>query len=249
MSARTIVVGETPATTINRDLTKISALSEKWPAQEVLRWAFSAYHPKIAIASAFGAEGMVLIDIAASIRPDVRIFTLDTAFLFPETYLLAAKVEGRYQVRIEWVRPDLTVEEQATEFGPELWRRNPDQCCQIRKVAPLMRKVQELEAWITAIRRDQTDARARASKIEWDRRFGLVKINPLADWTNDQVWQYIRQHDIPYNPLHDQNYPSIGCVHCTWPVLAAEDPRAGRWPGSRKTECGLHECINGRGTA
>jgi phosphoadenosine phosphosulfate reductase len=249
MSTSTTFIGESGATKTNGELTKISVLSETWTAQDVLRWAFSAYHPDIAIASAFGAEGMALIDMATAICQKVRIFTLDTELLFPETYQLAQQVEQRYKVRIEWVRPDLTVEKQAAEFGPDLWKRDPDRCCQIRKVAPLVRKVQELDAWITAIRRDQTHARARASKIEWDGRFGLVKINPLADWTHEQVWQYIRRQNIPYNPLHDQNYPSIGCVHCTRSVLAEEDPRAGRWSGNGKKECGLHESTNARGTA
>ncbi len=125
-------------------------------------------------------------------------------------------------------------------YGAALWERNPDQCCNLRKIEPLRRKLRELRAWITSIRRDQTTARAGAGKVEWDEKFGLMKINPIADWSSKQVWQYIRQHNVPYNALHERSYPSIGCTHCTRAVRPGEDPRAGRWSGSSKTECGLH---------
>jgi phosphoadenosine phosphosulfate reductase len=233
----------------DREFTKAGALADTWSSEEVLRWAFATYQPDIALASAFGPEGVVLIDLAAPICPNLRIFTLDTSFLFPETYQLAEQIEKRYQVRIEWVHPDLTPEQQSAVYGPDLWRRDPDQCCMMRKVDPLRRKVEELSAWVTAIRRDQTVARARARKIEWDPRFGLVKINPLVEWSSDQVWRYIRDHQIVYNPLHDRNFPSIGCTHCTRPVAPDEDSRAGRWSGMRKTECGLHERDNSDGRA
>ncbi len=249
MSTDKTLVSEPIADKPNGELSKICAIADCWTAYEVLRWALFAYHPEIAIASAFGAEGVVLIDMATAIAPGVRIFTLDTDFLFPETYELATRIEERYKVRVEWVHADLTPQQQTVLCGPDLWCRDPDQCCQIRKVNPLKRKVQELEAWITAIRRDQTNARARANKVEWDHRFGLVKINPLADWSSDQVWAYIHEHEVPYNPLHDKNFPSIGCVHCTRAIEPNEDPRAGRWAGSRKQECGLHESINSRGAA
>jgi phosphoadenosine phosphosulfate reductase len=131
-------------------------------------------------------------------------------------------------------------EQQAKTFGPALWSRNPDLCCELRKVEPLRSKLAEFRAWITSIRRDQTSFRASAQKIEWDQNFGLPKINPLVDWNSKQVWSYIFKHNVPYNPLHDQNYPSIGCTHCTRAIRAGEDPRAGRWAGLAKTECGLH---------
>jgi phosphoadenosine phosphosulfate reductase len=131
-------------------------------------------------------------------------------------------------------------EEQERIQGPALWLGSPDQCCNLRKVEPLRRKLGELQAWITSIRRDQTADRASAGKIEWDEKFGLVKINPIADWNSKQVWQYIREHDVPYNSLHERDYPSIGCTHCTRAVRPGEDPRAGRWAGMSKTECGLH---------
>jgi len=198
------------------------------------------FGPKIAIASSFGAEDVVLIHLAAQVRPDFRVFTLDTDFLFPETYALIDEIERRYHINVERTKPRLSPEEQAREFGAALWSRQPDQCCNIRKVLPLTDKLRELDAWVTGIRRDQAPTRANARKLEWDAKFGLVKINPLADWKWEQVWDYIRSHNIPYNPLHDQGYPSIGCTYCTRPVKAGEDQRAGRWSGFQKTECGLH---------
>jgi len=165
---------------------------------------------------------------------------MDTAFFFPETYSLMETIERKYGVSIERVQSQLSPAEQAKIYGAELWKRNPDMCCNLRKVEPLRRKLAGLRAWITGIRRDQTEARAGAGKVEWDEKFGLVKINPIADWTEKQVWRYIHDHAVPYNPLHDQGYPSIGCTHCTRAVLAGEDARTGRWPGSAKTECGLH---------
>ena len=214
--------------------------AENWSAQEVLRWGFERFNRDIAIASAFGAEGMVLIDLASRVRPDFRVFTLDTGFFFPETYELIEKVERRYGIKVERSRAQLTPAEQARLHGDALWRRDPDRCCALRKVEPLREKLKALAAWTTAIRRQQTAARANVSKIEWDAKFEIVKLNPLADWTHDQVWSYIRTHNVPYNPLHDQQYPSIGCTHCTRPVRIGENLRAGRWAGSSKTECGLH---------
>jgi phosphoadenosine phosphosulfate reductase len=216
-------------------------LAESWDPEQLLRWAFAEFHPRMEIASGFGAEGMALIDIASRIRPDLHVFTLDTDFLFAETYELIGRVEQRYGITVERVHSALTPEEQARRHGPALWQRAPDLCCNLRKVEPLREKLAELRAWATAIRREQTPARAQARKLEWDSKFGLVKINPLADWNTKQVWDYIYENDLPYNPLHDKNYPSIGCTHCTRPTQAGEDPRAGRWSGFEKTECGLHE--------
>lgn len=219
---------------------QVQSQAEQWTPQEVLAWAFRSYGDGVEIASGFGVEGMALIDIASRIRANLRVFTTDTGFLFRETYELMERAQRRYGLRLERLRPRLDPEAQAEIYGPALWRRNPDQCCALRKVEPLREKLGTLGAWITAIRRDQTAARANARKIEWDGKFGLVKINPLADWSAEQVWEYVRRHDVPYNPLHDQGYPSIGCTHCTRAVKPGEDPRAGRWAGLEKTECGLH---------
>ena len=214
--------------------------AEAWTATQLLSFGLQRFSPRIAIASSFGAEDVVLIHLAAQVRPDFRVFTLDTDFLFPATYALIDDLERRYRIKVERTRPRLTPEEQAREFGAALWSREPDQCCNLRKVEPLTKKLSELDAWVTGIRRDQAPTRANARKLDWDAKFGLVKINPLADWKWEQVWEYIRSNEVPYNPLHDQSYPSIGCTYCTRPVQAGEDPRAGRWSGFQKTECGLH---------
>jgi phosphoadenosine phosphosulfate reductase len=222
------------------EVAELQIQAEGWKPERLLEWAFETFGDAVAISSAFGAEGMVLIDIASRVSQSFRVFTLDTEFLFPETYNLMDQVEQKYGITIERVYPLVSPEEQERLHGPALWQRNPDQCCNLRKVEPLQRKLGELKAWITSIRRDQTAARTAAGKVEWDAKFGLVKINPVADWTSRQVWQYIRDHDVPYNALHERNYPSIGCTHCTRAVRPGEDPRAGRWAGSSKTECGLH---------
>jgi phosphoadenosine phosphosulfate reductase len=225
---------------VREQLDGIKVRSESWKPEEVLRWAFATFGDDVAMATGFGVEGMALIDIASRINPEVKVFTGDTEFLFPETYDLIDRVEKRYGIKVERLYSALTPEEQDLEHGPELWNRNPDRCCNIRKVQPLRNKLAELRAWITAIRRDQTAARAGSKKIEWDDKFHLVKINPLADWSAPMVWNYVHKHNVPYNPLHDRNYPSIGCTHCTRAVKPGEDSRAGRWAGFQKTECGLH---------
>ncbi|MDQ1388662.1 MAG: phosphoadenosine phosphosulfate reductase [Acidobacteriaceae bacterium] len=225
---------------MKEEVGEIQIAAETWRPEQVLEWAFARFGNTVAISSAFGAEGMALIDIASRVRKGFRLFTLDTEFLFPETYNLMDQVEQRYGITIEKVYPLNSPEEQERLHGAALWERNPDQCCNLRKVEPLRRKLGELRAWITSIRRDQTTARAGAGKVEWDEKFGLVKINPIVDWSSKQVWQYIRQHNVPFNKLHERSYPSIGCTHCTRAVRPGEDPRAGRWSGSSKTECGLH---------
>jgi len=221
-------------------IAEVQQNAERWSPQQLLGWAFETFRDEVAISSAFGAEGMVLIDMASRVSKDFRLFTVDTEFLFPETYSLIDRIEQKYEIQIERVFSLLPPEEQERVHGAALWSRNPDQCCNLRKVEPLRRKLSELRAWITSIRRDQTSFRKDAHKIQWDEKFGLVKVNPIADWTSQQVWQYLRDHGVPYNSLHDQNYPSIGCTHCTRAVQPGEDARAGRWPGMAKTECGLH---------
>lgn len=221
-------------------IAEVQTAAEKWTPQQALTWAFDRFGKTVAISSAFGAEGMVLIDMAWRVRKEFRVFTVDTEFLFPETYSLMDRIEEKYGITIEKVYSLLSPETQEFTHGAELWKRDPDLCCRLRKVEPLRRKLQGLDAWITSIRRDQTSARSGAHRIEWDAKFGSVKVNPIVDWSSKQVWRYIHDHDVPYNELHDQNYPSIGCTHCTRAVEAGEDPRAGRWPGFAKTECGLH---------
>jgi phosphoadenosine phosphosulfate reductase len=213
--------------------------AEGWSAEEVIRWGLTRFHPRIAVASSFGS-GMVLIDMAARIQPQFRVFTLDTDFLFPETYTLIEEIEKRYGITVERTYSRYTPAEQAKAFGDALWKRDPDLCCNLRKVEPLTRKLSGLSAWITGLRRDQAPTRTHARKLEWDKKFGLIKLNPLADWSQTQVRDYIQAHGVPYNPLLDRDYSSVGCTHCTRPVQDGEDLRAGRWPGFQKTECGLH---------
>ncbi len=211
--------------------------------QDVLASAIERYG-KIVLACSFGAEDVVLIDMVHRINPSMRLFYLDTDFLFPETYATRDRVIERYGLQptqVIQVKSLLTPQKQAESYGDALWASNPDQCCQLRKVEPLTRVLQGYEAWITGIRRDQAPSRANAGLIEWDDKFKLVKVNPLARWTWADVWTYIKVYEVPYNPLHDQNYPSIGCTYCTVPVAPGDDPRAGRWKNFSKTECGLHK--------
>jgi phosphoadenosine phosphosulfate reductase len=233
---------------VKADFERVKILAESWTTEQALSWAFATYGDDLAIATGMGVEGMALLDIALKINPDAKVFTGDTEFLFPETYDLIDRVERRYGIKIEKLYSELTPEEQEKEFGTKLWARDPDQCCAIRKVEPLRRKLATLDAWVTAIRRTQTAERAAVRKIDWDAKFNLVKISPLADWTREMVWSYVVKNDVPYNPLHDRNYPSIGCTHCTRAVKPGEDPRAGRWSGFGKTECGLHTPTEARST-
>jgi phosphoadenosine phosphosulfate reductase len=174
------------------------------------------------------------------IDPATKVFYLDTEVLFPETYELIERVARRYRLQLLRAAPAVSIADQARLYGDELWNLRPDLCCNIRKVQPLTTMLGPLRAWITGIRRDQAPTRANGAIVGWDRRFGLVKVNPLAGWTSADVWRYIAENDVPYNPLHDRGYPSIGCTHCTRQVRPGEHPRAGRWSGSDKIECGLH---------
>lgn len=210
------------------------------PAEEILAWAAAEFAPRLTFATGFGAEGCVLLDIIARHRLPVDLFTLDTGLLFPETYALWRRLEERYGFTIRAVRPAQSVEEQAQTHGPALWKQDPDLCCARRKVEPLRSVLTGFDAWVSAIRRDQTAERSGARPVEWDGRYGLVKINPLVAWSKDDVAAYVREHDVPTNPLHAQGYPSIGCWPCTSAVKPGEDPRAGRWRGLAKKECGLH---------
>ena len=211
---------------------------------DVLAAAIERYAPKIVLACSFGAEDVVLVDMVHRLDSSVPLFYLDTDFLFPETYQTRDRVIEHYGLKpaqVVQVKSLLTPEQQAAQYGPALWSSEPDRCCQLRKVEPLTRVLKGFDAWITGIRRDQAPTRAHAGLIEWDGKFDLVKVNPLARWTWSDVWTYIKLNEVPYNPLHDRDYPSIGCTYCTAPVAPGEDPRAGRWKHFAKTECGLHK--------
>jgi phosphoadenosine phosphosulfate reductase len=225
----------------NEELKLISDEFEKGPPEAVLRWAVEEFGPDVALATGFGAEGCVLVSMLSAISPGTRIFYLDTDLLFPETYALRDQLEARYGVRFERRATRLSIGEQSAEYGERLWERQPDLCCRLRKVEPLREMLSGLRAWVTAIRRDQSPARAHIRIVERDEKFGLIKINPLAAWDSREVWDYIAKYDVPYNPLHDHGYTSIGCAPCTTPVRIGEDTRAGRWRGTGKTECGLHQ--------
>lgn len=229
---------------VGSDFKALSDSFEVKSPQDMLAYAIEKYHPKIVLACSFGAEDVVLVDMVHRINPTVPLFYLDTDFLFPETYATRDRVIERYDLKpaqVIQMKSLLTPHQQAESYGEALWTSKPDQCCQLRKVEPLTRVLTGYSAWITGIRRDQAPSRANAGLIEWDRKFELVKINPLARWTSTDVWTYIKIYEVPYNQLHDQNYPSIGCTYCTAPVAPGDDPRAGRWKNFAKTECGLHK--------
>jgi phosphoadenosine phosphosulfate reductase len=211
-------------------------------AKSVLEWAYSSYpEDQIVYASSFGAEAIVLIDLIQQVKPDAHIVFLDTGLHFPETYEVINKIEERFpSLKIERKLPKLTLDEQREQYGSALWKREPNQCCNIRKVIPLRETLTAKQAWISGLRREQSPTRANTEFLNKDDKFQNIKICPLIHWTWDEVWAYIKEKDLPYNTLHDQNYPSIGCFPCTQPVSADGDSRAGRWVGSGKTECGLH---------
>ena len=217
-----------------RDLEHASAL-------EALSWASDKFASRVTFGTGFGAEGCVVIDLIGRHRLPIDIFTLDTGFLFPETHELWRRLEDRYGLTIRSVKPELSVTAQAVRHGDQLWNRYPDHCCKLRKVLPLKTELGNVDAWITAIRRDQTQQRANALVVEWDKKFEIAKVNPLARWTKKEIWSHLLTHNVPYNPLHDLGYPSIGCMPCTSRVEPGENERAGRWRGVAKTECGIHE--------
>jgi phosphoadenylyl-sulfate reductase (thioredoxin) len=221
------------------DASRAAVDLEESSAEAILAWA-AGTGGRVSFSTGFGVEGCAVIHMIATAGLQIDIFTLDTGLLFPETYTLWRQLEQRYGVTIRGVRPAQTVDEQAASFGPALWQRDPDRCCGLRKVAPLRLALKDVDLWITAIRRDQTPERATAAVVEHDARYDVVKVNPLARWTSKDVWRFVMANDVPYNPLHDQGYPSIGCLPCTSAVGDGEDPRAGRWRGREKTECGLH---------
>ncbi|MFC3883572.1 phosphoadenylyl-sulfate reductase [Bacillus songklensis] len=222
-------------------------LSERLMSQmkhciDVIKWAYSEYGDKIVYACSFGAEGVVLVDLISKVNKKAKIVFLDTELHFKETYDLIDKIKRKYpSLNIQLVKPSVSLEEQAKLYGSELWKYNPNYCCYLRKIAPLTEQLSGMEAWMTGLRRDQSSTRSHLKFINKDDRFKLVKVCPIIDWTWEDVWNYIRINDLPYNELHDRHYPSIGCEMCTLPTTEAAGLRAGRWAHSEKTECGLHQ--------
>ena len=222
------------------ELSRFSDDLEGRSAADILEWAASHFGKGLTFATGFGAEGCVLIDLIGKHNIPIDIFTLDTGLLFQETYDLWHRLESQCNIEMRGITPDLDVDQQAATHGDRLWERAPDTCCNMRKVVPLKATLANVDAWVTAIRRDQTTERAKAQIVEWDHKFNIAKINPLVAWTKNDVWQHILTNKVPYNPLHDKGYPSIGCWPCTSQVKQGEDDRAGRWRGNSKNECGLH---------
>ena len=209
--------------------------------RELIGWAAAEYPGKLAVSCSFGGpSGMVLLDLALQIDRSIPVIYVDTDYLFPETYATVQAVRDHYGIAPLAFRSTLSPETQAALHGPALWERDPDACCALRKVAPMREALSHFDAYLTGLRRDQTSTRRETPLAQWDVQFDVLKLNPLASWSETQVWGYIVKHNLPYNPLHDRGYPSIGCTNCTRAVQPGEDPRAGRWSGTDKIECGLH---------
>ena len=210
------------------------------PAEEIIEWAARRFPGRIVLTCSWQRQSSVLIHMLHQLGLSVKIVEIDTGLLFPETHATRDALIARYGFDVETIRPRRTVAQQAREEGGELWARQPDLCCWLRKVEPLQRALEGMDAWITGIRRGQSATRAGAAQFERDPVRGVTKIQPLAGWSDEDVIGYLLAHDVPYNTLHDQGYPSIGCMPCTQPVTGDADPRSGRWAGTTKTECGLH---------
>lgn len=222
------------------ELARESEQLENASPEAILKWAIDRYAPRFTMATAFGPEGMCLIHMLAELDRAVPIFNLETGYQFPETLALREQVRERYGITVEYKYPEQTVAEYEAANGGPVYKTDPNRCCAERKISVLRRAARGFYAWASAIRRDQSEDRGRAAIVGWDKKFHLVKVSPLANWTKRDVWAFIVKHNIPYNPLHDQGYPSVGCWPCTRSVMLGEDERAGRWSGFAKTECGLH---------
>jgi phosphoadenosine phosphosulfate reductase len=233
-------------TVTQNDVTTLALRAGPMPAEDVLRLAIERFAPSVALSSSFGAEDMVLVHMIATIDPKTRIFTLDTGRLPQETYNVIDAARRRYGVSIDVLFPQAdAVQSMVAEHGVNLFYHSVENrklCCGVRKMEPLRRALSGLDAWITGLRREQSVTRADVPKVEWDASNGLVKVNPLVDWTQEDVWKYVREHNVPYNALHDRGYPSIGCAPCTRAVQPGEHERSGRWwwEHPETKECGLH---------
>ena len=229
------------------NLERISQRFEGQTPEDLLRWGMVTFGKDIAMATGFGATGIVMMHMLSQIRPSATVFYLQTDVLFRETMDLRDELSNRLGIEFTEVHSGLSLGEQNHQFGRELWNTSPDLCCRMRKVEPLRKYLATKRAWITGIRRDQSSTRANTQLVSWDAANNLVKFAPLASWTREQVWDYIRKHNLPYNKLHDHGYPSIGCWPCTVPVDGdVSDERAGRWAQNEKTECGIHIQPDGR---
>jgi phosphoadenosine phosphosulfate reductase len=227
------------------DVAQLAEKLERQSLTDVLKWTWERFGAKAAVGTSFQGAGLVIMHHAAQAGLNFPVFTLDTGLLFPETLKLKTELEAFLGITIESLHPERTVEQQGEDEGPELWNRAPDVCCYLRKVVPLQNKLASLDVWITGVRRNQAETREQTGIIElyqFDplQELYIYKLNPVAAWSREQVWDYIKQHGIPYNSLHDRGFRSIGCIPCTRPTGEGENERAGRWTGFDKTECGIH---------
>lgn len=240
---------------IQQDSGSVQPLANPWSAETlgeinrgfhdqdpetILAWGLASFGRDLCLATSFGPQSIVLMHMIPRLRPGTTVFYLDTSLLFPETYALRDELSRRLGMRFVRVASDLSLAQQQAEHGPELWSHDPRRCCYLRKVLPLRRFLADKRAWVTGLRRGTSRHRATAELVEWDEANGLVKLNPLVAWPDARVRNYLHEHDLPYNPLHDKGYTSVGCRPCTRAVLPGEDVRAGRWAGFAKTECGIH---------
>ena len=212
---------------------------EAMTAEELISWTHQFFWPRVCLTCSWQKQSSVLVHMVSELGLDVDIVELDTQLFFRESYETRERLVARYGLNL--IVPEvITIAEQHKQEGPNLWETNPDRCCHIRKVEPLLGVLEPYDAWVSGIRREQSPSRANAKKVERSERYGVWKVQPLADWSEKDVWQYIIRNDIPYNPLHDVGYRSIGCIPCTRPTRPDEEERAGRWAGSDKLECGIH---------
>jgi phosphoadenosine phosphosulfate reductase len=223
----------------NEALAAVNQRFERAAPQTILRWAVDTYGDQLALVTSFQPSGLVMLHMLLDIAPQIRVLSLDTGLLFPETYGLIETWERQFKLNVTRVRPSSAALRDGVH-GPALWERDQDLCCHLRKTAPLGEALRGYSAWITGVRRDQAETRRQTDIIGWDAKYNMVKLAPLATWTERMVWTYIQAYELPYNPLHNQDYTSIGCRPCTRPVAQGEDARAGRWHGMAKTECGIH---------
>jgi phosphoadenosine phosphosulfate reductase len=230
-----------PTPELFAELERESARLESASPEEIIAWGHERFAPYLTMATAFGPEGCVILSMLAKIAPETYVFNLDTGYQFQQTLDLRDRIAEKYGIEVDMLQPEQTVPEYEALHGGPLYKTNPNQCCFDRKIKVLRQAAAGRHAWMSGIRRDQSADRARAAIIGWDGKFNLVKISPLANWTKKDIWKRIMSESVPYNPLHDQGYPSVGCWPCTRAVLDGElDERAGRWSGTAKTECGLH---------
>ncbi|MGH3241717.1 MAG: phosphoadenylyl-sulfate reductase [Spirillospora sp.] len=234
----TLLETDRPTLDLEDIVESAAAALEGAPTLEVIRWAVATFGDRICLTSSM--SDAALIHLVSKVKPGIDVLFVDTGYHFAETVGTRDAVEAVYPVNVINVTPSRTVEEQETALGPRLFGRNPDLCCHLRKVEPLGRALEGYMAWFSGIRRDETASRRDRKVVEWDRKRGMVKVNPILDWTQEEMDDYIEDNGVLVNPLHYDGYPSIGCAPCTRPVAPGEDPRSGRWAGMGKTECGIH---------